>query len=279
MAGRWHHTSWRPPAPDPRTWRLREHHPHLWATLQDDYPYSLPSWPAESAASAASVARPEPARGGPGANIPGAQMPLADLVRRHSLPEVDPDWPSTSDEVVTTMAIMNIPHAYPKWMLQRDISNEGLAHDYFHCPVDTRQDRNRGVAFVNFLTPEAAEAFQRSFNSRELSYPGAGSKVVTVLPSTLQGLEANANLHPEGLVLDQQQPRQQQPRPLQRHQQQPRQQLQPAASGSSSSGRPQAAAPAEAGHRAASSSARAAPGPPHAPSPPGSALVIYRLSL
>jgi len=151
------------------------------------------------------------------------------------------------------MAIVNIPYAYPKWMLQWYMNQEGLAYDYFHCPTDTRQERSRGIAFINFQTPEAAHAFWRSFNHRELSYPGAGSKVVTVLPSRLQGLEANARLHPEGLVPD---PQMQ----LQRHPQQLRQQqLQAPASGSSSSSRgPQAAAPAAVGHGAAVSSSQAA---------------------
>lgn len=180
------------------------------------------------------------------------------------------------------MAIVNIPYAYPHWMLQWELNQEGLAYDYFHCPRDTRQERSRGFAFVNFVTPEAAAAFYRSFNNRELSYPGAETKVVTVLPSRLQGLEANARLHPEGLVLD---PQAQLQRHQQRHLQQPQQQQQAYSSGGSSRSRssnrgPQAAATAVVGHSAASSSSfEAAPVPPHQPSRSGNASVICRLSV
>ena len=268
--------------------RQPEHHPHQWATLQDDNPYGVhspvsegaPSWPAASS-SAASAARPNlqldhaaavvprPARGRPGTNVPRVQRPLAELVRQHSLPEVDPD--RLADERVTTMVILNIPYAYPNVVLQRDILQEGLAHDYFQCPQETRTGRNRGFAIINFVTPEAANAFQRSFNNRELFFPGAGTKRVTVLPSNLQGLEANARRNPGGLVLD---PEMQ----LQQHQQQPRHQQQALAAGSSSSRGPQAAAPAAMGHSAASSSSQAAPMPLHPPSSSGNAPVFYRFS-
>jgi hypothetical protein len=259
--------------------------------LRDDHPYHVrpsgsedgaPSWAAASASAASSAtlglwldhaaaAAPPPARGRPGADIPGAQMPLSELVRQHGTPEVDPDF--RADGGVTTMAIVNIPYAYPHWMLQWELNQEGLAYDYFHCPRDTRQERSRGFAFVNFVTPEAADAFYRSFNNRELSYPGAETKVVTVLASRLQGLEANARLHPEGLVLD---PQLQLQRHQQRHQQQLRQQQAPSSGSSSRSSNrgAQAAATAAVGRSVTSSSFEG----PHTPSRSGNASVICRLS-
>ncbi|CAK0906137.1 unnamed protein product [Prorocentrum cordatum] len=144
---------------------------------------------------------PRQARGRQGAaEAAGGRPPLAELVRRHGLPEVDPDL--RLDEGITTMVIVNVPYAYPRQMLQADINEWGFPYNYFHCPQDSRQGRSRGLAFINFLTPLAAAAFKRCFDKRELSCPGAEAQVVTVLPSRLQGLEKNAQLHPEGRVLD-----------------------------------------------------------------------------
>lgn len=96
----------------------------------------------------------------------------------------------------TTVAILNIPYSYPKWKLQAEIQAEGLAYDYFHFPQDSRRGRNRGFAFVNFVTAEVAQAFYRAFHNRLLCYPGSEEKRITVMPSSLQGFENNAQLHP-----------------------------------------------------------------------------------
>lgn len=81
-----------------------------------------PSSPAASASAApaagwglqpdrAAATAPRPALGQPGAvSRPGAQIPLAELVRQHGPPMVDADL--FVDEGVTTMAIMNVPYKY-----------------------------------------------------------------------------------------------------------------------------------------------------------------------
>ncbi|CAK0857939.1 unnamed protein product, partial [Prorocentrum cordatum] len=287
MAGEPHRAPRGPPAPRPRpAWpplltdvgaqpaQPQDDHLHLWAAMRDDSRHGvhpsggegLHSWPAVPASAASVLAArpglppdhaaapaPRRAQGRQGAASCGAQAPLAELVRHHSLPEVDHEHERRADQDVTTMAIVNLPYSYPQWMLQRDIDQEGLAYDYFHVPHDNRLTRNRGFAFVNFLTPEAADTFKRSFNSREFSSPAAESKVVTVLPSRLQGFEANASLHPGGVV---QKPQLQ----LRKHQQPQYQQLrqeqqqQTTASGSGSSRGCHAAVPAAIGRSAGSSS-------------------------
>ncbi|CAK0888851.1 unnamed protein product [Prorocentrum cordatum] len=311
MASRWHYASWgaaasdpcapRPPEPGPRparrplpadagahAARLRGHQPRVWAALQDGHHHGEPpsgsggahSWHA-LAASATSTARPGlrldlaaataswPALAG----VQDAQMPLAELVSWHSLPEVDSAL--RGDVAVTTMAVLNLPYAYPKWKLQWDIKQEGLAYDYFHCPQDARKERNRGFAFVNFLTPEAAHAFQRSFHNRELSYPGAEAKVVAVVPSDLQGLEKNARLHPQGLALLPQLLLQQY---QQRHLRQQHQQMTAASGGGSTSRGPWEAEQVAVDQRASSSRSQVAPAT-HSPSPSRNVPVVYRLSL
>ncbi|CAK0909936.1 unnamed protein product, partial [Prorocentrum cordatum] len=210
-----------------------------------------PGLPPDHAAAPA----PRRAQGRPGASC-GAQTPLAELVRHHSLPEVDRGHERRADQEVTTMTIVNLPYSYPQWMLQWDVNEEGLAYDFFHVPHQNRRTRNRGFAFINFLTPEAADIFMWSFTGRELSSPAAESKVVTVVPARLQGFEANASLYPGGVV---QNPQLLLQRHHQRHHQQLRQQQQQqqqrtTVSGSGSSRDRHAAVPAAIGHSAGSSS-------------------------
>jgi hypothetical protein len=99
-------------------------------------------------------------------------------------------------EECTTMAVLNIPYTYPKWKLQRWMETEGYAFNYFHFPKDARRGRNRGFAFVNFTTPEIAQAFRQTFDKMALFHPGDEEKAVMVVPSSLQGFERNRALHP-----------------------------------------------------------------------------------
>lgn len=96
----------------------------------------------------------------------------------------------------TTLAILNIPYTYPKAKFQAEMEAEGLSYDYFHFPRDSRKGRNRGFAFVNFATVEAAQSFFLTFHGRSLAHPGDKEKTITVMPSALQGFESNARLHP-----------------------------------------------------------------------------------
>lgn len=128
-----------------------------------------------------------------------------------STPEHGARWASTSSaacssasdadfSACTTMAILNIPYAYPKWKLQADIEAEGLAYDYFHFPRDSRRGKNRGFAFVNFVTAEAAQAFYHAFHNRSLFHPGSEEKRIAVMHSSLQGFENNAQLNPSAVT-------------------------------------------------------------------------------
>jgi RNA recognition motif-containing protein len=94
------------------------------------------------------------------------------------------------------MAILNIPYTFPKWKLQRLMENEGYTFNYFHFPRDSRRGRNRGFSFVNFSTPEMAQAFRQKFDNMHLFHAGAEEKPITVVPSSLQGFESNRALHP-----------------------------------------------------------------------------------
>jgi len=83
-----------------------------------------------------------------------------------------------------TMAILNIPHTYPKSRLQRDIDLLGLPYTEFHYPDDRKnKKRSRGFAFVKFVTPEVAHMFHQLFHNRVLSDPGSPAKNVIVMRS------------------------------------------------------------------------------------------------
>ncbi|CAK0846975.1 unnamed protein product [Prorocentrum cordatum] len=83
-----------------------------------------------------------------------------------------------------TMAIVNIPYTYPESRLRHDIDLLGVPYTDFHYPGDRKnKGRNRGFAFVEFATSEAAHMFQQLFHNRVLADPGSPAKNVSVVPS------------------------------------------------------------------------------------------------
>jgi len=77
------------------------------------------------------------------------------------------------------------------WSVVVDSTQPPLpAYDYFYLAMDGRGRANRRIAFLNFTTAEAAEAFYEILHNRTL--PGWGGEPLVVMPADLQGFVANA---------------------------------------------------------------------------------------
>ncbi|CAE7581141.1 ML5 [Symbiodinium natans] len=86
----------------------------------------------------------------------------------------------------------NLPNKYTQRMLLLEVNHAGFlgAFDFFYLPIDTETGANRGYAFLNFLDPALAWMFRLMYEGRKMSRFNS-SKVITVVPATLQGFEAN----------------------------------------------------------------------------------------
>eukprot|EP00933_Yihiella_yeosuensis_P006618 TRINITY_DN11134_c0_g1_i5.p1 TRINITY_DN11134_c0_g1~~TRINITY_DN11134_c0_g1_i5.p1 ORF type:complete len:288 (-),score=38.06 TRINITY_DN11134_c0_g1_i5:155-1018(-) len=111
--------------------------------------------------------------------------------------------PSSPGQGVTTLVIANVPPDYSQEELAVELSKgfpsgifDGL--DCFFLPsyLETKMDGlsvwNAGKAFLNYRTPEHAEAARQKLLTRLWpSRPGRSSCLIEVASSTIQGIEAN----------------------------------------------------------------------------------------
>ncbi|CAK0798216.1 unnamed protein product [Prorocentrum cordatum] len=65
-------------------------------------------------------------------------------------------------------------------------------------PMDARRKTNRGVAFVNLISPEVADKFFHVFNGLELPVPGGCEKPLVIAAAEVQGFAENAAKHADG---------------------------------------------------------------------------------
>lgn len=96
------------------------------------------------------------------------------------------DWGET-----TTVMMRNLPNKYTQRMLLEEINAACLgAYDFLYLPIDPETAANRGYAFINFITPSVAWTFKSYYDGRKMNRFNS-NKVVSVVPATLQGFEAN----------------------------------------------------------------------------------------
>lgn len=97
-------------------------------------------------------------------------------------------------EWANTMTVMmrNLPNKYTQHMLLEEINQMGFlgGFDFLYLPIDPETTANRGYAFINFIDPGFAWMFKLSFEGRKMNHFNS-NKVVSVMPATLQGFEAN----------------------------------------------------------------------------------------
>jgi hypothetical protein len=93
----------------------------------------------------------------------------------------------------TTVMMRQVPFRYTQRKLLREINSCGFMgqYDFIYLPMDPRSHANRGFAFLNMISAEAAEDFYNKFNGQYLRHFSA-EKALSVLPADLQGFEENA---------------------------------------------------------------------------------------
>jgi RNA recognition motif-containing protein len=95
----------------------------------------------------------------------------------------------------TTVMMREVPSKYTQGKLLREIDSSGFTglYDFIYLPMDSRSNANRGFAFINMISEEAAEDFYRKFHGKHLRHFSASAeKTIIILPADVQGFEENA---------------------------------------------------------------------------------------
>mmetsp|Transcript_115746 Transcript_115746/g.327311 ORF Transcript_115746/g.327311 Transcript_115746/m.327311 type:complete len:439 (-) Transcript_115746:138-1454(-) len=98
-----------------------------------------------------------------------------------------PEWANT-----TTVMMRNLPNKYSQRMLLMEINHTGFlgSFDFLYLPIDPETAANRGYSFLNFIDPGYAWMFKLSYEGHKMKRFNS-NKVVSIVPATLQGFEAN----------------------------------------------------------------------------------------
>lgn len=94
----------------------------------------------------------------------------------------------------TTVMIRNISAKYTHKSFIKEINKNGFLgrYDFMYFPMDSRNRINRGFAFLNLETAEAAREFYDAYHGRKLGNSGSAGKVLEIAVADVQGFEANA---------------------------------------------------------------------------------------
>jgi len=95
-------------------------------------------------------------------------------------------------QYATTMMVRNIPRRIRQKELAKEIDASGFrdAYDFIYLPCIISLKEGKGYAFVNFVTPDAAQAFKTAWNAKTRFKMGM-KKVLDVSASSHQGKAAN----------------------------------------------------------------------------------------
>lgn len=99
----------------------------------------------------------------------------------------DAEW----DNIVTVM-IRNVPRQYNQDILVELMNKAGFqgSYDFVYLPINVHNLRNRGYAFVNFISPDVARLFKAVFEQQPMDSSENG-KDIWIHPAAIQGYEAN----------------------------------------------------------------------------------------
>lgn len=97
------------------------------------------------------------------------------------------EWKNT-----VTVMIKNLNYRVTQQTVLDDLKAKGFDNmfDFFYLPIDSETNRNRGYAFVNFLSPTIAKRFKQMYDGDNHNLTKAG-KPLQITPATLQGYAAN----------------------------------------------------------------------------------------
>eukprot|EP00448_Togula_jolla_P023368 CAMPEP_0170574166 /NCGR_PEP_ID=MMETSP0224-20130122/3153_1 /TAXON_ID=285029 /ORGANISM="Togula jolla, Strain CCCM 725" /LENGTH=262 /DNA_ID=CAMNT_0010896801 /DNA_START=14 /DNA_END=802 /DNA_ORIENTATION=- len=117
-------------------------------------------------------------------------------VRGVTRPAPDNEWPLDTAEETTTLMLRRIPPRCTQQRLMHVINKVGFQgrYDFLYLPTHARSCNNRGFAFCNLESPEAAKEFFRLCHGRYL--PTMHSKEpLDIVPAEIQGYERNVIHH------------------------------------------------------------------------------------
>jgi hypothetical protein len=95
----------------------------------------------------------------------------------------------------TTVMMKDVPLKYTQRKLIREINSLGFMglYDFLYLPMDSRTHANRGFAFINMVSVEAAEEFHKKLHGQFLRHFSTNAEnAISILPADLQGFEENA---------------------------------------------------------------------------------------
>merc|ERR1740138_744815 len=118
--------------------------------------------------------------------LPGGELALQNMLNSAAA-QPSPEWMN-----VTTIMMRNLPNKYTQRMLLTEINHAGFlgTFDFLYLPIDPETNANRGYSFLNFIDPGFAWMFKVTYEGRRMNRFNS-NKVVSVMPATLQGFEAN----------------------------------------------------------------------------------------
>jgi len=133
---------------------------------------------------------------------------LGDYVAPLSKTDVEgaasPNRGASQSGQVTTVMLRNIPNKYTQRTLLEELCRNGFASnhaiDFFYLPIDSQTNANFGYAFINFTSSQFQEAFRKMFEGRRLERYNS-RKILSVVPASLQGLQANWNHYSMSTVM------------------------------------------------------------------------------
>mmetsp|Transcript_64226 Transcript_64226/g.147894 ORF Transcript_64226/g.147894 Transcript_64226/m.147894 type:complete len:219 (+) Transcript_64226:113-769(+) len=118
---------------------------------------------------------------------------LFDLLQREEPRNCKHD--SWRESKVTTMVLRNIPNKYTLHMLCAEFHDKGFAQtiDFVYLPLDGANGVNKGYAFLNFRTTDAACQFDTVFSGAPLRC-FRSQKVAKVEKASVQGYKAHRKI-------------------------------------------------------------------------------------
>eukprot|EP00931_Biecheleriopsis_adriatica_P070419 TRINITY_DN4418_c0_g1_i3.p1 TRINITY_DN4418_c0_g1~~TRINITY_DN4418_c0_g1_i3.p1 ORF type:complete len:324 (+),score=52.43 TRINITY_DN4418_c0_g1_i3:57-1028(+) len=117
----------------------------------------------------------------------GATEPVS-ISSSRLLAEMDP-WPPGT----TTVLLRNIPHRCVAEEVLEEVVDRGFegTFDFFYLPIDFKNKRHKGYAFINLLNDSLANRFRVVFHGQTFKRHKS-QKVLDLSAGTTQGFEANA---------------------------------------------------------------------------------------
>eukprot|EP00928_Gymnodinium_smaydae_P020035 TRINITY_DN17732_c0_g2_i1.p1 TRINITY_DN17732_c0_g2~~TRINITY_DN17732_c0_g2_i1.p1 ORF type:complete len:194 (-),score=23.02 TRINITY_DN17732_c0_g2_i1:481-1062(-) len=129
-----------------------------------------------------------------GSSLSGGDVvhdPQAELLVE-SCPEQVDAGPGLSG--LTAVMVRGVCPILSQQLVKAFIDEDGFAgqYDFLYVPVREKGSQNTAQAFVNFVSPEHAQAFFDRYNGQNAKF-ASDEKRLSVLPAKRQGYEANLN--------------------------------------------------------------------------------------